>query len=347
MTSVHQPFDVRIFYKECRTLAKAGYDVHLIAPCDRPDTRDGVDIRPLPLPAGRPTRLIRTAWQMYRAASEIDGDVYHFHDPELIGVGMLLKSAGKCVVYDSHENVAGDILTKEWIPRYAQRAVAASAHCVQKLGVALFDAVVAATPAIAALFPQRKCVIVQNFPLLDELSSAAASPYTERENSIVYLGVITAVRGAREMVNAIAAVPGRLNSSFLLAGDIYPDQLRIELQSLPGWQKTRYLGVLPRSRIANLLARARVGLVLFQPAPNYDDSQPTKLFEYMSAAVPVVASDFPEWQALIEGVGCGLVVDPRDPGQGGRRCGGHDRSRFAMISRMISEVPEAMVQSRT
>ena len=71
--------------------------------------------------------------------------------------------------------------------------------------------------------------------------------------------------------------------------------------------------MLSRSEVAALLARASVGLVLFHPIRNYVNAQPNKMFEYMAAGLPVIASDFPLWWTIIKSTGCGLLADPLDP----------------------------------
>ncbi|MBD3768073.1 MAG: glycosyltransferase, partial [Gammaproteobacteria bacterium] len=55
------------------------------------------------------------------------------------------------------------------------------------------------------------------------------------------------------------------------------------------------------------------GLVTFLPAPNHIDAQPNKMFEYMSAGLPIITSIFPLWREIVEGNQCGLCVDPLDP----------------------------------
>src|SRR5699024_10575453 len=118
--------------------------------------------------------------------------------------------------------------------------------------------------------------------------------------------------GAREMVEAIGLVPERYGLRLALGGAFSPLSLREELEALPGWAHVDALGWLQRSDVADLLSDGRMGLVLFHPAPNHVDAQPNKLFEYMSAGIPVIASDFPLWRHIVDGAGCGLLVDPLD-----------------------------------
>src|SRR6476469_5707469 len=115
LTSVHFADDLRII-KECRSLAGAGYQVTLIAPHPSDEITGGVQIRGVPVVEGRLRRMTLTVWRTYREAVRQRADIYHFHDPELIPVGLLLKARGKKVVYDAHEAYPQKILCKSWIP---------------------------------------------------------------------------------------------------------------------------------------------------------------------------------------------------------------------------------------
>jgi glycosyltransferase involved in cell wall biosynthesis len=99
----------------------------------------------------------------------------------------------------------------------------------------------------------------------------------------------------------------------MLAGPFSPKGLLTELESLPGWARVQNLGVLDRPSVANLLSRVRLGLLVLQPEPNFVNARPIKLFEYMAAGIPVIASDFPLWRQIIGEARCGLLVDPQDP----------------------------------
>jgi glycosyltransferase involved in cell wall biosynthesis len=310
---VHATFDVRIFYKECRTLARAGYDVVLVAPHDRAEFVDGVRIQPVGRNLNRWNRMTKTVWEVFRKAWASHADIYHFHDPELLPLGVVLKLTGKSVIYDVHEDVASDILSKYWIHPWLRRPISTVMGLVEQMAARTFDAVVVATPAIASRFSPKQRVLVQNFPVATELAKVAKTPYRLRKANVLYMGAISEMRGAREMVAAIRKVPDRLAARLLLLGEVEPESLAQELRLSPGWDKVEYLGLQKRSALPGFAETARVGVVLFHPVPNYGDAQPNKLFEYMSAGLPVIASNFPVWRTMIEDVGCGVVVDPLRP----------------------------------
>ncbi len=91
LTSVHSLFDIRIFHKQAKTLAKAGYDVTLIVQHTRDEVIEGIKVIALPKPKNRFHRMIGLVFRVFRLALTQKADVYHFHDPELLPVGVLLR----------------------------------------------------------------------------------------------------------------------------------------------------------------------------------------------------------------------------------------------------------------
>jgi glycosyltransferase involved in cell wall biosynthesis len=74
----------------------------------------------------------------------------------------------------------------------------------------------------------------------------------------------------------------------------------------------RYLGVIPVGQVPEVISECRVGLVLLHPLPNYLESQPTKLYEYMASGRPFIGSNFGAWIEQLDAYGCGIFVDPLD-----------------------------------
>src|ERR1700704_4285949 len=315
LTSVHTAFDARVFHKECKSLARSGKHVVLIAPHQRDEVVDSVEVKGIQPSGGRLVRMTRTVWSLYREALRQNGDVYHFHDPELIPLGLLLAARGKRVVYDIHEDAPADILHKDYIPRPLRRPLTWSVRKLEEAACRRFSGLIAATPTIAKRFYSinPNTVVVHNFPMLDEIAPTVDLPWNERPPAVAYIGSISERRGIREILQALALLSPDKPAQMMLAGPFSLEELRTELMRLPGWARVKYLRVLDRPSVANLLARVRMGLLVLQPEPNFWNAMPIKLFEYMAAGIPVIASDFPLWRHIIGEAGCGLLVDPQDP----------------------------------
>ncbi|MCK4791003.1 MAG: glycosyltransferase, partial [Desulfobacteraceae bacterium] len=149
-------------------------------------------------------------------------------------------------------------------------------------------------------------------PILDEFLASELVPYAERLPELAYVGGITARRGVREMVEAVGRLSKGLDAKLALAGDFRPLDLEAEVRVMHGWERVNFLGWQNRSEVAMLLGRVRAGLVVLHPEPNYLEAYPVKLFEYMAAGLPVIASNFPLWREIVLDAGCGLLVDPLD-----------------------------------
>jgi glycosyltransferase involved in cell wall biosynthesis len=311
LTSAHPRDDIRIFAKECRSLAAAGYDVHLVAPGTEEDWIDGVHVHPVPSGgSSRMKRMTRTVMAVYRVARGLDADAYHLHDPELWPLAPLLRRGGKSVVYDSHEHLPEQILSKPWIPRLLRRPLAAVVDAGERLAARFVSAVVTVEPYVKDRFAAtaRRTITVGNFPMLEEFPSPDGD-WSSKEQAVCYAGGVTEIRAAREMVQAI----DRTKASLLLAGWFSPPALEEELSHEPGWEQVEFLGRVPLEQVVEMMSRARAGLLLFHQHPHHVAANPTKMFEYMSAGLPVIASDFPNWISFVEEHRCGICVDPTSP----------------------------------
>jgi glycosyltransferase involved in cell wall biosynthesis len=313
---VHPPLDTRVFYRQARSTAAAGYDTLLIAPGAPVGVVEGVRFRSLPTwggRAGRPLRWPILLWKALRAR----GDLYHFHDPELLPWGLLLHwLTRKPVVYDSHEYLKEDILGKAWLPPRLRRPVATFASRVERFCARRLSAVVAVTDDMRDRFltVQPRTVTVRNLPPAPDLPASI-----EREPHVAYAGLLNAERGLDILHETARLVRERVPAAeFRILGTVEWDGApAAERARTPAeWAAlgVRFLGTVPPGEVPAIINRASVGWLPRSPA--YENNLlawPNKLVEYMVVGLPVVASDLPLQARVVQENDCGRVVEPLSP----------------------------------
>ncbi len=311
ITSVHKSSDGRIFAKQCRSAAAAGFDTYLVATNGESRVEDGVTVVAVQTPArGRLRRMWDSVNAVCEAAMDLQADIYQLHDPELLRVARRLQRTGAKVIYDVHEDVPKQILGKHWINRSLRGVISASFKSFEEHTASRLDHVITATPTIRDRFLRinPNTTDINNFPRLEGF--ATPPQWRDKRREACYVGGIEKIRGLSELVAAMAETEDiQLN----LAGTISPAAYRAELTAMRGWSRINEVGFIPPSAVREVMARSMVGLVTFLPYPNHVDSRPTKMFEYMSSGLPVIASNFELWKSIVDEANCGICVDPTNP----------------------------------
>lgn len=313
-TSNHPPFDTRIFHKEGRTLADAGYSVTFIVPrsdTNQTETIDGITIIPVLYPRGGAEKLLITPLRILRQALRFSRRVViHIHDSELLLIGLVLRAFGRRVIYDAHEDTPLQIGYQHWIPRWFKPGYRAVYFALEKAAGWFLQHIIVAEPIIQRYFPPNKTTLLRNFPIIAPFRAATQHP-PPRLNQVLYIGSVTEVRGFREMIAACEQACQSLPFTFIIAGSFHPASLEAEIERT---QNVRFVGRLGLDQVVTLNFESKVGLIVPHPLERYQTNYPVKLFEYWAAGLPVVASEYGEIAAFVKQCLGGILVNPLDAG---------------------------------
>lgn len=317
MTSVHKSNDIRIFVKECSSLAKKeNYKVYFVAP-GYSRKENGVTVVGIgEQPGGRLHRMFKVGRMVYEAALALDADVYHFHDPELLTFGLKLKKKGKRVIFDSHENYPLQIREKYYIPKVLRNLIAAVYTRIENRVCRQIDGVI--YPCLVKgkhLFAGRakRTATVDNMPRLEELYDKYDESVEKDEFIVCYGGSLSEARGITNLTDAcyLAGVP------LILAGNFTSEEYEESLRSRESFDCVDYRGVYNRKELKEILEQSSLGASTLLPVGQYKDMDnlATKVYEYMSMGLPVMLSDYPYERGMIDKYGFGITVDAQNPSQ--------------------------------
>ena len=310
ISTVHSMYDDRVFYKECVSLVEKGYEVFFVVRNKSSETINGVKVVALPEYKSRPERFIKGGFKSLRLAMRTRAGICHFHDPELIWIGVLLRIFGRKVVYDVHENYSQQILYKEWIScKWVRKLVSVFFYVYEEFANLFFNAVVTVTEDIQSRFPKKKSFLVRNFPVIPDLARCKPVERPSDKTILIYAGGLLRVRGIKELVTSLQYLDDSV--VLWLIGSFDDDEYYKECCALDSWQKVVYHGYKRHDEVYNYLISADIGVSLLYPIKNYLTSLPVKVFEYMVLKKPVVMSDFEYWKKYF--AACAVFSDPTDP----------------------------------
>jgi len=325
ITTVHSPFDTRIFHKQAKTIAQAGYDVTLIAQHDKNEVVDGLKIIALPKPRNRFTRIFGLSWYAFRLARKQRADIYHLHDPEFLPWGWLLqKFTHKPVIYDVHEYYADSIRMKLWLPPPLRFILSSTFAFLETTIARRLAGVVVVNEHMGKQFSSRGCrvCVVPNYPpkgLFDSLPSPINLQRTYDKNLVlIYVGGLSGSRGITQSIKVMKGLCEEFPSAkLLLAGRfesaLYQREVTQLIEQLNLADNVDILGVLPHAEVVRYLAIADIGIFLLQPvSERYNWTEAIKYFEYSAIGLAVIITDLPAQRRLIEKNQNGILVDPLD-----------------------------------
>ena len=315
LTTVHSIDDVRIFIKECSSLATNGFDVTLIA-CGEiafEDTKNSVNRISLCIPVkNRLQRMLKRTRAVYKRALKVNADIYHFHDPELLPFGRKLKKMGKIVVYDSHEDTALLIKSRNWIPVIVRYFLSPIYSYYENLIARDLDAIISVTPLIVEKFKRINLSTYQvtNYPTMDIRTNKTL---IIKKRNVCFAGNITY---SYLLENVIASLSKTSEVKLFLAGEPVSNHYLKKLKSTNGWNKVEYLGKITHEEVYALYSRTLIGIACIGYIANVGYKEGSlgvlKLFEFMNAGMAVICTDLRLWKQIVEKENCGLCVNPYD-----------------------------------
>jgi glycosyltransferase involved in cell wall biosynthesis len=308
-----QSLDPRSFYKEGRSLAKAGYDVTIIGFFDKDETVYGVRLIGFDCPNKRLVRFFITNYHILIKALKMKADVYHFHDLDFIPWAILLKIiTQRKIIYDIHEANPEYMLLKTYLPRILRKTFSILTYLMEHIAIKFFDAITPNDNYISEGLKHNNNIVIFNFPTLDFFKNTQGLPYQQRKYDLFYHGSLP-----KYHFEAMMNIAQQLNSENVK--NIWGIVMNEGSPSTWAKQEVKkrnlennffFLPYVDYLNVYEYLINAKIGIIPLPPFKKFMKNIPLKLFEFMGCGMPVVLSDLPPSWQFIKGENCAISVEP-------------------------------------
>lgn len=235
-------------------------------------------------------------------------DILLSNDLDTLPANYLASKLLDCsLVYDSHEYYTE---VPELINRKRVRRVWES---IESWILPNIDSAYTVSHSIAEEYKKKygiKMRLVRNFPVLQEYSFS--EKVRSNEKLIIYQGALNVHRGIEFMVEAMQWVK---NAKFIIvgSGDI-EEKIKQQIDLLGLNQKVKMLGRKNLEDLRAVTIKADLGISLEEKKGlNYTYALPNKLFDYIHARVPVLATDLPEVSLIFKKYEVGRMINTHQP----------------------------------
>jgi glycosyltransferase involved in cell wall biosynthesis len=308
ITSVHKRYDTRVFYKECISLAKAGYSViEIVADGKGDETKEGVRILDVGNARNRLSRIFFTTFRIYLRSLKEKTQIVHFHDPELIFVGFFLKLFhGKKVIYDIHENYRNAIKERRWLgAKFISKLISGIYGFTESLLSRSFSANIIVLNDWEDKF--KRTLVIKNYPKSDLQTISLR----EKTQDFIYIGSLSTIRGIPQMMKIFRELSEKADGRLHLIGDFADSTVERETKALMN-DKVMVHGYLPLFEAKALIRKAKFGFCLYTDE-KFEENIPVKMYEYLAYSTPVICSNFKSWEKQMDSEKWGITLNPFEP----------------------------------